>query len=276
MAIKLPKFERHTHKAANGDIVPHPELALANSNLLLISRGLVNGASWVNKFGENPDITAGSTEDVWDGGGTYSFPDSALITHISQATDQVGTDGGATIEVQGLDANWAQVTQTADLDATNTTTAVELTTPLRRVFRMKCLENIVLADDVSAIGSASPVLTYATIQAGNNQTLMAIYTVPAGKTAYMMQYYVDNATTDSRKPDGVDFKLWTADRAAGYEFQLKHERSIPLAGDGITHEFKPPMKITEKTDIKITATVYGGVGDDGHPHAGFDLVLFDN
>ena len=217
----------------------------------------------------------------------------------------MGTDGGATIQVQGLDANWDLVIQTADLDGTDTTTEVELTTPLLRVFRMKVHAEVVLAADlwVGATGVAAGTAK-AIIQAGNNQTLMAIYTVPAGKTAYMTQYYVDNVPTATKIPDSVEFKLWMADSGVsddnltlvaggnlllvdgvsalllanqtGYAFQLKHERAIPKQGGGILQPFKPYMRITEKTDIKISASVVGGAGDDGHPHAGFDLILVDN
>ena len=252
-------------------------LALANCNPLLIARGLIDGTSQVNKFGENPDITAGTTQDCWDGGGTYVFPSTDSITHLRQATDQVGTDGGATIQLQGLDASWNLVVQTADLDAADTTTEVILTTPLLRIFRMKVLANVVLAADVwaGATGMAAATSS-AIIQAGNNQTLMAIYTVPAGKTAYMTQYYADNVPTASKIPDSVEFKLWMADRDSGYEFQLKHERAIPRLGDGFIQTFNPYMKISQKTDIKIGAEVVGGVGDDGHPHAGFDLILIDD
>jgi len=274
MTRKIPQYYNY---AMIGRTRMDADIALASANPLLIARGLVNGTSVVNKFGENPDITAGTTEDVWDGGGTYSFPAAATITHIRQATDQVGTDGGATIQLQGLDVNWALAVQTADLDGTATTTEVLLTTPLRRIFRMKVHANVVLAADIwaGATGMAAATSS-AIIQTGNNQTLMAIYTVPAGKTAYMTQYYCDNVPTAAKKPDSVEFKLWMADRHNGYEFQLKHEKAIPISGDGFTHTFNPYMRIGQKTDIKIDAAVVGGAGDDGHPHAGFDLILIDD
>lgn len=249
----------------------------AYDTALIIPMGDAPGMSSVNKFGANPDITAGTTEDIWDGSSTYVFPTTATITHIRQATDQVGTDGGATIELQGLDASWNAVTQTADLDGTDTTTEVVLTTPLIRIFRMKVLANIVLAADVwtgatgMAAGTAKSI-----ILTGNNQTLMAIYTVPNGKTAYLTQYFADNVPTASKLPDSVEFNLWMADRDNGYEFQLKHSRAIPSQGNGFTQTFNPYMQITQKTDIKISASVVGGVGDDGNPHAGFDLILVDN
>ena len=136
---------------------------------LAIAKSEVAGHTHVNKFGRATAITTTNTWEVWDGNAAYSYPTSATITKIKQATDQVGTDANATIELQGLDANWDLVVQTADLDGTDTTTEVTLTTPLIRVFRMKVLENIVLADDVSAVATGGGT-TYATITAGNNQT----------------------------------------------------------------------------------------------------------
>ena len=241
---------------------------------LEIAKGNIPGHSIVNKFGANPLVTAGTTEDIWDGGGTYSFPTTADITHIRQAVNQA-TMLGKTIEIQGLNADWELVMQTVNLDATNTTTPVELGTALIRVFRMKVLADVVTTQDIQ-LRNVGGGTTYAVIQAGNNQTLMAIYTVPVNKTAYMTQYYCDNTPSATKQPDSVEAKVWVADRINSYEFQLKHARGIPISGDGFTHMFKPYFKINEKSDIKISATVEGGVGDDATPHAGFDLILIDN
>ena len=242
--------------------------------MLEIPAGNISGQSSVNKFGANALITAGTEEDIWDGGGTYSFPTTADITHIRQAVDQA-TMQGETIEVQGLDTNWDLTVQDVVLDGSDTTTAVALTTALKRVFRMKVMADVVTTEDVE-LRNVGGGTTYAIIQAGLNQTLMAIYTVPNGKTAYLAQWYVDNVPSTTKIPDSIEPKLWMADRANGYEFQLKGARGIPLQGPGITQKFRPYMKITQKTDIKVAALVTGGSGDDGHVHAGFDLILVDN
>jgi len=144
-----------------------------------------------------------------------------------------------------------------------------------RIFRMKVLADVVSSSDIRC-HNAGETIDYAVIQAGNNQTLMAIYTVPNGKTAYMTSYYADNVPTATKKPDSVEFQLWVADRDNSYEFQLKHEKAIPISGVGFQHYFKPYFKITQKSDIRISADVVGGTGDDGHPHAGFDLILVNN
>lgn len=82
---------------------------LATDYYLEVSRGNVEGVSHINKFGVNKDIGKNTREDVWDGGGDYPFPTTAEITHIRQASNQSAMQGG-TIEVNGLDANWDEVT----------------------------------------------------------------------------------------------------------------------------------------------------------------------
>jgi len=247
-------------------------LALANSNSLLIARRLIDGVSHVNKFGENADIAKDTREDIWDEGGDYIFPTTADITHISQETDEVGTDGGATIELQGLDANWDLVVQTADLDGSDTTTEVALTTPLIRVFRMKVLAGIVLAADIHAVASGGATI-YAMILAGNNQTLMAIWACPRGKSAYVTKYYASMTLGTGKEPKGANVRLWVADRDSGYEFQLKHSMGIQKGAGNIEHVFDPPMKVSQKSDIKMNAFAFD---NPAQISAGFDLILIDD
>ena len=239
--------------------------------LLQVSRGHIPGHTHINKFGANEVIATDTTEDVWDGSANYSYPATALMTKVSQTANQAALTGGR-IEIQGLDADWNKSTQIALLNAANTTTAVTLVPPLIRCFRMKVLENVISASPIRVHNTAENQ-DYAIIGIGNNQTLMALYTVPAGHTAYMTNYYGDLVNTGVATPTNATFGLWAADRASGYEFQLKHEKGLPKEGSGFQHFFAPHYKFTEKTDIKITC----GVADkDGHAHAGFDLILVEN
>lgn len=225
----------------------------------------------MNKFGANANSAIGISEDVWDGGGIYSFPETVDITHVSQDTDQIA-DRGLNIEVQGLDANWNLVVQNKTLNSSDTTIPVSLDTPLRRVFRMRVLGNVIIGSNTS-VKNADGSIVYGIIQTGNNQTLMAIYTVPNKQTAYMTSYYISVAGLIHQGPERTEITLWVADRDRGYEFQLKHIIGLPKDVPPYQHFFFPYKKITQKSDIKIAALCDS---KPGYVYAGFDLILADN
>ncbi len=220
------------------------------------------GAFAVNKFGENPASGGNTWETIWDEGGLYSFPATADITHILQAVDQE-TMRGQKVQVQGLNASWDLVTQEATLNGTLTTNAVQLATPLRRVFRAKVHANVVTDQDIN-IKNVGGGTTYATITAGNNQTLMAVYTVPRNYVAYMTNYYISHDARDA------ECRLMVADRKNSYEFQLKHMRFVAAEAPFFQHHFNPYFKIGEQSDIKLD--LYS-VATEGNSHGGFDLIL---
>ncbi len=205
------------------------------------------------------------------GGAIFSGGVFEVITKLSQTTNQAAMVG-ATIEVQGLDVDWNPVTQTKALDASNTTTPVTLDTPLIRVHRMRVLSNVVGDQPIRAHNTAESV-DYAIISTGENQTLMAIYTVPAGYTAYMTNYDCDYVRTAAQDPNGISYRLSAADRANGYTFQVKHQKGIPSNAAGFRHQFEPYLVFTEKTDIKVSSKPEGF---SAHTHASFDLILENN
>ena len=240
---------------------------------LEISRGLVTGHSHVNKFGRNTAVVSGGTEEIWDGSATYVFPATALMTSMSQTTDQVAMRG-ATIELQGLDASWDAVTQTKALDASDTTTVITLDTAMIRCFRMKVLADVV-GDSTIRCHNAGETQDYAVISTGNNQTLMAIYTIPNGKTGYMTSYYA-TANAGGGQPTTFNISLWASDRDNSYAKQLKHVQGVsadPDAYGRMQHFFNPYVKFTQKTDVYLTGTTAGAAADCS---AGFDIILVDN
>lgn len=241
-----------------------------------IPAGNITETSWVNKFGGGCEAATDTATDVWDNGATnaiYDFPATATITHVRSAVDSATTQGLA-IEVQGLDANWDLVVQDATLDGTNSTTEVALTTALLRIFRIKVQANVVADQNIWAGSTGMAAATAsAVVIAGNNQTLMAIYTVPANKTAYMTKMYASVVDATNKTPTSTEVVLWAADRANSYEFQIKNAQGIPSQGNPLEHEWLPFQKFTEKTDIKLQVTC---ANQPGLVYGGFDLILVDN
>lgn len=239
-----------------------------------VAEALHPGYSDIEKFGANNSVTKNTTEDVWDNGGAYSFPSTADITHVAQAANQAAMLG-ETVEVQGLDTNWDLIVQNKALDGSDTSTRVALDTALRRVFRVRVLADVVTDQNVLATNSDGSTV-YANAMAGNNQTLMAIYTIPNGKTGYFWEYFGDQipSAAGSKDPRAVTFEVWAADRDNSYEFQLKHRKATTDTFSSFQHIFKTPIKFTQKTDIKITASPTND--KDAEVNAGFSIILKDN
>jgi hypothetical protein len=248
---------------------------------LSIAQGAITGNTFVHKFGNAPDFdTADGYVTVWDGAEdgepyenmVYDYSTTADIDYIS-AEDNGDTQD---VEIQGLDANYDLVTQTKTLAGN---TPVELDTYLIRVFRMKNVGTTDLANHVFCYVSGGTVTAgvpqvgadvRAVVHNGNNQTEMAVYTIPAGKTGYMRDWY---ASTAGAKRDS-SHSIRVIARPFSQVFQLKHTANIDVNGTSyIKHNYTEPEVFTEKTDIEIRVNTDQDIASVA---AGFDIVLVDN
>lgn len=266
----------------NPEVSPGGSLQVYDEGGMAIAKGDVAGTSFIHKFGEAPSFsTVDGVVSVWDGADennidqmVYQYSSTADIDRLSSSSAGDTQD----IEVQGLGAGYVPVTQTVTLTGQ---TPVALTTPLLRVFRLKNVNSTDNAGHVYCFVDGTvtagvpntPADVRAVIQPGNNQTLMAIYTVPAGYTGYMRDYYV--ATAGASRSSEYPCQLRA--RPEGQVFQLKHK--IALQDGGTTylqHIFEEPEVFAEKTDleIRVASTAGGATGVD--ISGGFDIVLVVN
>ena len=227
----------------------------AASNIPIAS-GEVGGYSHINKFGYSNNISSLST--IWDGSNIYTYSSSAGVVTISGTSG----DDGAVIEIQGLDTNYNIVVQNVTLDGSGDGTA---STNLIRIFRAR-VKTPAAGETTNAgllnINIAGAVR--AKILAGNGQTLMAVYTVPAGKTAYLL-----NLSLSVDKNVDVIYKIMVREIDDG-GFQIKGQ--FGTFGIPLDHNYPVPLKFTEKTDIEIQADA----GNTSGGGAVFDLILVDN
>ena len=236
---------------------------LSHDFYLEVAKGNISGHSIMNKFGQNSALQTGAYEDIWDGGGTYSYPAAATasITHLYSTAADVQP-----IEVQGLSADGTLTVQTITLTGT---TVVALTTPLWRVFRLKNMGTVNNAGVVHASVS-DKATSYAQIGIGNNQTLMALYTIPLGKTGYLVQSSASLAGLQSAYYVGIKMHA----RPFGGVFQLKATNGVSTTGSSFTALDRPlPEKIGALTDIKMSAITSK---NDGIINARFSILLIDN
>ena len=246
---------------------------LGGSTIIPLSEHDWNESYHVNKFGRNPAIGSGDTNDIWDYGATadLAWPSAAAATTIisGEAADDGDPEGtGArTVQVQGLDGSYNLLSETVTM---NGISAVTLSNQFLRVFRAKVMTAGSGAANAGAIDVKHGAAILARITAGNNQTLMCCYTVPAGYTAYLLGYY---ATMNRSVVTGAtDIRILA--RPTGAVFQLK--KIIGLAGTGVNawnYQYQIPPAYAEKTDIYMDATPTVANTDIS---AGFDLFVVKN
>lgn len=97
---------------------------LSNNWLMDAQHGWIKGWSAASKYGANPSVST-SFEDIWYAGGVLTWlTAAATIEAISDsANDAAAGTGARTIKIEGLDANWDEITETITMNGTSATTA---------------------------------------------------------------------------------------------------------------------------------------------------------
>lgn len=245
---------------------------------LEIAKGAIAGHSHINKFGRNPDIDQAVANtlgrDIWDGGiagaADWAEPTTArthqiVSTSTNDDGDPAGT-GAQTLEILGLDASYALQGETVTL---NGTTNVATANTYTMIYRM-------IVRSAGALGHNEGTLTAtadtdgtvtAQIAPNNNQTLMAIYMVPAGKKGYMTSF-----SGGLHSAGSCDLRL--VSKAFGQVWRVRDNTIVSsTAGLQIQHDYKPPKPFNAKELIALKGSPSADALDVS---AGFDLILVDD
>ena len=224
---------------------------------------------------------------VWDGANDSDIGEMQYTYSTSNAIDSVSsTSAGATqdIEIQGLyddgAGNWLNITQTVTLTGQ---ARVAIPQPLIRVFRMVNVSSTDIGAGVwvycyenTAITGGRPNDTTtirAVIDNGNNQTLMAVYTIPSGLTGYMRDWYSSTAGANKATNYVIDLKA----RPDGQVFQTKHRAALDVGGTTyVQHKYEEPELFAEKTDLEMRCQLTASGTTGAAVSAGFDIVLVEN
>ena len=242
-----------------------------NDFLLSIIKGDVDGYSFVRKFGFNSDIDTAADEDIWSVGGNYSFPSSASILRVdSTSASDVGTLGGKgvgaqVVTIQGLNADYNEVEVDVTLTGTVAVSTTQTFIRVNRAFVKEAGSNGTNVGDINIdLGGADR----SQIPATYGQTQQTIYTVPAKKTAYLM----DMSGAVVKRSSGIaTLELWAHERGI-----KKMKQSINVSIDGSTTYQKDLryIKIPETSDIRVHCS-YASTNNLA-VFANYGLILIDD
>jgi len=243
--------------------------------LIEVQKGNVPGHAMVHKFGRNDVAQSG----VWEFVNLLAFtawPLSAATTVRVKAGDVADTAAGAgaqEITVQGIDDSFNEVTEA--IATTGVMPSSATSTSFWRVHRAW----VSAAGTYGAANTAAVTIENSAggtdliqIATEEGQTQFTAWTVPTGKTVYLLGVHVH---TDATKP--ADFRLMTRENFDDTSAPVSSVRvmdNFPAIGDHDKDFPKGPSTIlAAKTDIWIEAR---GSGAQTKVSAGFELLVVDD
>ena len=227
---------------------------------LQVSRGLIAGHKRVFKFGYN-GLIQNIEETIWDVGGLYAYPSSAVT--MTATSSSGATDENVQVTIQGLDASYNELSETVTLNASGTATT---TGSFLRVYRAFVASGTASAGNITIANGGT---TYAYISSADQQTLMALWTVPAGYTAYLLSTKITAFTEQNNKIATININA----RQQNGVFRTADKFDVFAAA--ITQEYTCPTPFPEKTDIEVRAIATSS-NADLRVAAGLDIIYIEN
>lgn len=210
----------------------------------------------IYKFGFNSDVN-GSEETIWDGGGIYAYPSVATVMKVSSssANDTSAGTGARTVTVAGLDSDYNEAEETVSLNGQTEVLTTTSFIRVNRAFVETAGSGGTAAGDIyvgtGTVTTGVPATVYAKITLGQNQTLMAVWTVPAGYTAYMLRANLSTSTANVNQY--VTARV--VQRPFGGVFRTQVRTTLQRGDEEF--RFPVPLSFPEKTDIETRAVSLG-------------------
>ena len=216
---------------------------MATQNVYLdIARGNYSNATSLNIFGFNRSIGT-DFETVWNDGGNYVYPTSALIMSL------VSTSAADTMDVLivGLDINYNAISETVTLTGTSAVTTSAA------FFRINSAV-ILTGSNVGDISISNGGTKYAFIEAIIGITQSSVYTVPAGHSLYLVRIDANSATTNGQKYLFIRNVITTGGRTLRVS-------EATFATSQVSYDRQVPFKIAEKSDFNFEAKSSAGTNE---------------
>lgn len=200
-----------------------------------VAKGNIWDSKALNIFGFNRTVGT-AFETLWDDGGNYVFPSSALVMSAvsSSASDTMN------LLISGLDANYNEITETVTLAGTS---AVQTTLSFLRINSAVILSG----SNVGNISISNGGTNYAYISATLGTTQACIYTVPAGHSVYLFRIDCTSGTNNGQK------YLTIRNLVCNDSGRKLRVSEATFSTSQVSFDRQVPFKIEEKTDFSFEA-----------------------
>jgi hypothetical protein len=209
------------------------------------------------KFGTRTSVAAGVNSTIWEGTtALYPYMTTAQQLKIvsTDAQDGVGGTGIRTLFLQGLDANFNEISETITMNGLGVVTSSLSYLRVFRAYGLTCGTTGTNVGTIYVRNNAATVVQLR-INPGDGQTLMTIWTVPAGYKAFIVN---GSFSSNSNKGATVSFFTRTNITGVAQPWLIKY-RAYTFSGNE-NFVFTIPFPIIEKTDIEVRILTPGSAG----------------
>lgn len=220
---------------------------------------IIDAAGTTPEWGVITEVNS-DTQLTFSGG--LSSGGSAASRSTYNILDKSSYTGAQAVRITGLDANYAEISEIVVL---NGTTVVATT---KSFFRVNSFRVICAGTDNKPTGNLSlrasadtPVYSY--ILAGYTRARNSVYTVPVNKTLYVTYWSAGfSVGNDTKVQNARMYTRANVDNFTGYNTgNIFFPYTEILCSNAVTHtEYKPPTKLPQKTDIKVSAIAGSATG----------------
>ncbi len=230
-----------------------------------ISRGVLAGKTKLHIVGNNDD-TSTASEDLWEGhggsGANARIPHPAaggIQMEIVSTSDLDSDTGGAhaqstgirTVTICYLDQNFAEQTETITMDGTT-----PINTTATDILRVQNMETQTAGSGGMAAGDitledTTSAIEYCRIRTGLNTSLKGEWTVPAGKTLYIVDWSASAIASAANRRSEFALEA-TSNMFDVLTPDIFHVKDlIHLTAGAHSDFFHMPLKIPAQADVKI-------------------------
>jgi len=229
----------------------------------------------IHIFGANFSMPAGTEVDIWTPTGTYPWQTTPLPLRIRAGGDAADTAAGAgarAVTLVVLNADFVE--ETVVLATAGASASAPTANSYIRILSAHVTDcgTYTASNEGIIIIETTGGVQVAGIPAAQGQTQMAMYTIPAGKKAYLARVHGATATVDN-----VDMIMWQRQNAdvVSAPFTARRLVSVWPFKNGEFQDIlsAPTISFPSKTDVWFSGTsLAGGGGAASSIH--FDLEVY--
>lgn len=240
------------------------------------ARGLIGYQT--NVFVEGANAVVGTSfEIIGAESTTYTFPQAAETIRIKaggDANDTAAGTGCRNILVAGLDASWAEQTDTivtAGASASSATTNTYI-----RINDITCVTTGTYHSsntDIITVENTSTNSVMSIMPADEGRQDQAIYSVPAGKTAYIREIEIEVSDSNTATVQGY-LVVGADDVTAPFNSHTIFKHLLDFKGVE-SETLSVPIMVPEKSDIYFIGKKITG-GGSAQISVEFEIILVDD